>query len=62
MLPQDEKVLWEVFCEHDKSLNGDLDRSEMEELDRFKFPIMNVKDPSKFERLVLGCIEADFCK
>ena len=36
-------------------------------LDRFKFRILklNVKDlnpPSNFERLVLGYIEADFCR
>ena len=32
MLSEDEKVLWEVFCEHDTSLNGRLDRDEMKRL------------------------------
>ena len=40
----------------DAAALGDLD------LDRFTFRVRNIKDPLDFERLVLCCIEADFCK
>jgi Ca2+-binding EF-hand superfamily protein len=32
MLPEDDKILWEIFCEYDVTLDGILEKSEVEEL------------------------------
>ena len=37
-------------------------RFSAKKLDRFKSPIMNVKDPPNIERLIIGCIEANICE